>query len=117
MTSHIVVPVCLAHKDVSCRYVSIGLWSVRTLSKDSGVCAGIASDRPVAFLGSRSLLLWCNGLSVGRVVHRVLHCVVVSILVLCVGVCVSVCVCVCTRQYVGLLSHLYVKSTFVISVL
>ena len=107
MTSHIVVLVRLAHEAVSYRYVSIGLWSIRTLSEDSGVCAGIASDRPAAFLGSRSLLLWCrslllwcNGLSVGRVVYRVLHCVVVSILVLCVGVCVCLCVCVCVCVFI-----------------
>ena len=107
MTSHIVVPVCLAHKAVSCRYVSIGLWSIRTLSEDCGVCAGIASDRPAAFLGFRSLLLWCNGLSVGRVVYLVLHCVVVSILVLswfyvsvCVCLCVCVCVCVCVCEFI-----------------
>ena len=97
MTSHIVVPVCLAHKAVSCRYVSIGQWSIRTLSKDSGVCAGIASDRPVAFLGSRSLLLWCSGLSVGRVAHRVLQCVVVSA---CFCVCVGVCVCVPVCRFI-----------------
>ena len=62
----------------------------------------------------------------GRVVHRVLHCVVVLYIVFyivssCLSGfmcrCVCVCVCVCTRQYVGLLNHLYVKSTFVISVL
>ena len=59
----------------------------------------------------------------GRVVHRVLHCVVVFLhcvvvsIWFYVSVCVCVCVCVCTRQYVSLLNHLYVKSTFVISVL
>ena len=92
MTSHIVVPVCLAHKAVSCRYVSIGPWSIRTLSKDSGVCAGIASDRPVAFLGSRSLLLWCDRLSVGCVVHRVFYNVLS-----CLSGFLCRCVCVCVR--------------------
>ena len=102
MTSHIVVPVCLAHEAVSCRYVSIGLWSIRTLSEDSGVCAGIASDRPAAFLGSRSLLLWCNGLSVGRVVHRVFYNVLSCLSGFFVSVCVCVCVCVCACAHASM---------------